>query len=60
MLPFSLFYNSAQDFAVPNIICFHVGVVSAPTLYMQTAFVFARYFYSLSIQSIFILLILLV
>jgi hypothetical protein len=47
MLPFSFFYNSAQDFAVLNVISSHVWIISAPAMYIQTPFMFARYFHSL-------------
>jgi hypothetical protein len=47
MLPFSLINNSTQDFAVLNVICSYVGIMAAPAIYIQTPFMFTRYFYSL-------------
>jgi hypothetical protein len=53
MLPFRLFYNSAQDFAILNVICSDVWIITAPALYRQTPFMFASYFYYLSNPAIF-------
>jgi hypothetical protein len=33
MLPFSFYYNSAQEFALLNVMCSHVGIVTAAVIH---------------------------
>jgi hypothetical protein len=41
MLPLNLFYNSAQDFIILNIIYSHVVTITVPVIYVHTTFMFA-------------------
>jgi hypothetical protein len=34
MLPCSLLYNSAEDFAILNVMCSHVWIITVPAIYI--------------------------